>query len=64
MKHLFGIGFLLATALLLRFRFHVNRGFTYWTNDAPTRFISYNSATDHDFRLITGFVSLMAIVAN
>ena len=42
MKHFIGIGLVLATALVLRFRC-ANAGFTYWTTDAPTRFIPLNT---------------------
>jgi hypothetical protein len=42
-KHFIGIGLVLATALVLRFRFRANAGFTYWTNDAPTRIIPFNT---------------------
>jgi hypothetical protein len=43
MKHFIGIGLVLATALVLRFRFRTSGGFTYWTTDAPTRFIPFNT---------------------
>jgi len=43
MKHFIGIGLVLATALVLRFRFRANVGFTYWTNHAPTRIIPFNT---------------------
>jgi hypothetical protein len=42
-KHLIGVGLILAAAFALRFWFKPNGGLTYWSNETPTRFISFNT---------------------
>lgn len=42
MKHLIGIGLVLSAALVARFWYHADGGFTFYSNDSPTRFIPFN----------------------
>jgi hypothetical protein len=42
MKHLIGIGLVLSAALVLRFWYHADGGFTFYSNYSPTRFVPFN----------------------